>query len=196
VVITSVTRDDLDDGGAAHLASTVLAIRDRVPGASVEVLAPDFRGSADALDRVLSAGPDVFSHNIETVPRLSVLLRPEARYETSLELLLTAKDRRGSSGRILTKSGMMLGLGETRAEVLEVMSDLCGAGCELLSMGQYLSPSPRHTPVARFVSPDDFQRLRAEALEKSFLAVEAGPLVRSSYRSYEMFQAARSGVPH
>jgi len=196
VVITSVTRDDLDDGGAAHLASTVLAIRDRVPGASVEVLAPDFGGSIDALDHVLSAGPDVFAHNIEMVPRLYPLLRPGAQYETSLGLVSSVDAHAAPSRRTFVKSGIMLGLGETRVEVTQVISDLRSAGCELLSVGQYLSPSPEHAPVARFVCPDEFQSIRGEALEMGFLAVEAGPLVRSSYRSYEMLQAARSGVPH
>lgn len=181
-VITSVTRDDLADGGAGIFAGTIRAIRERVPSCRVEVLVPDFRGSHAALDLVLDARPDVFNHNVETVPRLYRRVRPGARYERSLDVLAHA--RRGVPD-LPTKSGLMLGLGEETHEVLDVMRDLLGCGVEILTLGQYLSPSPAHAPVMRFVPPEEFAELAEAGREMGFRRVIAGPLVRSSYHAAE-----------
>ncbi|MCD4699658.1 MAG: lipoyl synthase [Phycisphaerae bacterium] len=186
VVITSVTRDDLPDGGAAHFAKTIHAVRRRLPKATVEVLTPDFQGDQAAIDAVLTAGPDVFGHNIETVPRLYRQVRPQARYKQSLDVLAYAKRRASEVGKnLLTKSGMMVGLGEMSDEVRGAMRDLRDVGCDILTIGQYLAPSPEHTPIERFVEPAEFDAMRAEGLEMGFLTVAAGPLVRSSYRAEE-----------
>lgn len=182
VVVTSVTRDDLDDGGAAVFARTVAAVREAAPGALVEVLVPDFGGSSDALDRVLDACPDVFNHNVETVPRLYPAVRPEADYGRSLGVLGAAAAR-----GLPVKSGLMAGLGETRGEVRRTLEDLRGAGCTLLTLGQYLAPSPRHAPVARYLTPGEFEELGREARALGFRSVASGPLVRSSYRAGECF---------
>lgn len=181
-VITSVTRDDLADGGAGIFAGTIRAIRERVPSCRVEVLVPDFRGSHAALALVLDARPDVFNHNVETVPRLYRRVRPGARYERSLDVLAHA--RRGVPD-LPTKSGLMLGLGEETHEVLDVMRDLLGCGVEILTLGQYLSPSPAHAPVMRFVPPEEFAELAEAGREMGFRRVIAGPLVRSSYHAAE-----------
>ncbi len=179
VVVTSVTRDDLADGGSGHFAATIAAIRAGCQ-ATVEVLIPDFRGSADSLRRVLAARPDVCNHNVETVPRLYPLVRPQAVYERSLELLCRVADY---GHGILPKSGLMVGLGETHDEVAAVMRDLRAAGCEALTIGQYLRPSPEHLPVERFVPPEEFEAYHEEAEALGFSAVAAGPFVRSSYHA-------------
>jgi len=188
VVVTSVTRDDLPDGGSGHFASAITAIQ-AASDATIEVLTPDFQGRWDCLDRVLDAGPDVFNHNVETVPRLYPRVRPQASYALSLEMLRRAAAR---DGGILTKSGLMVGLGETREEVRQVMVDLRGAGCGALTVGQYLRPSGAHLAVARFVTPDEFVAYRAEAEELGFSAVAAGPFVRSSYHAEAMLCASGS----
>jgi lipoic acid synthetase len=186
VVVTSVTRDDLPDGGAQHFASTITAIRAVNPHATVEVLVPDFAGSPQAISVVLAAKPDIFNHNLETVPRLYRKVRPQANYRRSLALLKAAK-KMGHA--LLTKSGMMLGLGESEEELLAVMRDLRRVDCDLLTLGQYLPPSEDHLPVARFVAPEEFARLAAKGKEMGFRGVAAGPFVRGSYRAEELFQA-------
>ncbi|MGH9675216.1 MAG: lipoyl synthase [Bryobacteraceae bacterium] len=179
-VVTSVNRDDLRDGGARQFAQTIAAIREAVAGCGVEVLVPDFQGSAEAVRIVMDAAPDVLNHNTETVPRLYRQVRLGARYERSLELLALAKRLRPE---IRSKSGLMLGIGERIGEVREVMRDLRVHGVDILTLGQYLRPSPRHLPVMRFVPPEEFAALRAEGLELGFRHVESGPLVRSSYHA-------------
>lgn len=179
-VITSVTRDDLTDGGAELFALTVRAIRDAVPGCKVEVLIPDFQGSREALAEVIEAAPDVLNHNLETVPRLYRQVRPVARYERSLELFARAKEL---SPKAPTKSGLMLGLGETNDEVRRVMRDLRNHQADILTLGQYLRPSPRHLPVVRYVPPEEFDEHHRAGHEMGFTHVESGPLVRSSYHA-------------
>jgi lipoyl synthase len=185
VVITSVTRDDLDDGGAAIFAATIRHLKrsDAAPG--VEVLVPDFLGNWDALATVMAAGPDILNHNIETVPRLYARVRPKAIYTQSLELLKRAKDL---SPRTPTKSGLMLGLGETRAELLRVFAALRANGVDVLTLGQYLRPTLRHLPVERHVTPDEFAELKVVAREMGFRHVESGPMVRSSYHAHAQLQ--------
>ena len=185
-VITSVDRDDLADGGAAHWAAVIEAVHERNPGTAVEVLTPDFRGVDDALDVVLGARPEIFSHNMETVPRLYRQARPGSRYQRSLALLADAaarRDRGEYAGRI--KTGIMVGLGETLDEVHTTLADIRGAGVEVLTIGQYLRPTSEHLPVDRFVTPEEFAELREHALELGFLHCESGPLVRSSYHAHE-----------
>jgi lipoic acid synthetase len=186
-VITSVDRDDLPDGGAGHFAAVIEAVHRRNPGTAVEVLTPDFRGVPDALDVVLGAAPEVFSHNMETVPRLYRQARPGSRYDRSLALLAAAARRQAAApayaGRI--KTGIMLGLGEEPAEVGATLADIRGAGVEILTLGQYLQPTPQHLPVARWVHPDEFADWRRQALALGFAHCEAGPLVRSSYHAHE-----------
>ena len=177
-VITSVNRDDLPDGGAAIFAACIEAVRRQVPGCRIEVLIPDFMGNWLALRAVLEASPDILNHNTETVPRLYARVRPKAKYERSLELLRRAKDHGA-----VTKSGLMVGIGESDDEVTEVMHDLRAAGCDILTLGQYLQPTKDHLPVERFVHPDTFARLRVEALAMGFRHCESGPLVRSSYHA-------------
>jgi lipoic acid synthetase len=189
VVVTSVSRDDLPDGGAAHFARTIREIRRRLPHALVEVLVPDFCGDPDALQAVSEARPDVLNHNVETVRRLYPLVRPQADYGRSLALLGRAK--RYSPG-LPTKSGLMLGLGETVAEVEEVLRDLAEVGCTMLTLGQYLQPTPGHLPVSRFLSPEEFTTWRGKALDMGFSQVASGPFVRSSYHARELYQAAES----
>jgi lipoic acid synthetase len=179
VVITSVTRDDLPDGGAGQFAATIAEVRRRLPQVAVEVLIPDFGGSCVALDRVLAAGPNVLNHNLETVPRLYPTVRPGADYGRSLGLLAYAKAR---SKRVRTKSSLMLGLGERVMEVLQVFHDLRRVECDALTLGQYLQPTDRQLSVARYVSPDEFRSYRDRAEEMGFRSVTAGPLVRSSYQ--------------
>lgn len=190
VVITSVTRDDLPDGGAAHFAATIAAVRRRLPGADIEVLIPDFQGDAAALETVLAARPNVLNHNIETVPRLYPTARPQADYRRSLELLRRSQ---AAAPSIPTKSGLMLGLGETPEELRRVLLDLRAAGCRILTLGQYLQPSPEHLPVEAYVPPGEFEKWRKEALEMGFAEVASAPFVRSSYHAKESFQSlARS----
>jgi len=179
-VVTSVNRDDRPDGGAELFALTIRAIRERVPGCGVEVLTPDFQGSHAAVETVLEAAPDVFNHNTETVPRLYRQARAGARYERSLDVLAHAA---GFAPRIRTKSGLMLGLGETNAEVLAVMRDLRAHNVAILTLGQYLRPSPKHLPIARYAPPQEFDELRIAGYEMGFAHVESGPLVRSSYHA-------------
>jgi lipoyl synthase len=194
VVVTSVDRDDLPDGGAAHFADVIRAIRAAAPSATIEVLTPDFLRKAGALETVVSAGPDVFNHNLETVPRLYLAIRPGARYFHSLRLLQQAKE---IAPRLFSKSGIMVGLGETRAEVMQVMDDLRSAGVDFLTIGQYLQPSPRHAAVERYVPPQEFDALRSIALAKGFALAAASPLTRSSYHAgddFERLRAARGAI--
>ena len=187
VVVTSVNRDDQPDGGAKIFARTIEAVKARMPECKVEVLIPDFRGDSAALQTVVAAGPDVLNHNVETVPRLYRRVRPGAIYERSLELLHRA-------GRLApampVKTGMMLGLGETREEVLQAMSDLVARGTSILTLGQYLQPTREHLPVVRFVHPQEFAEYKQLGRNMGFRHVEAGPLVRSSYHAFEQEQAA------
>jgi lipoic acid synthetase len=223
VVITSVTRDDLPDGGAGHFARTIRAVRECLPQTVIEVLTPDFRGSREAVETVLAAGPDIFNHNVETVPRLYAAVRPEADYRRSLDVLAYAKSRAtggmptpplrghasaadatacpanlGAPGgmppatpacghRIYTKSGLMLGLGETADETRACLADLRAAGCDIVTIGQYLAPSPAHQPVARFVEPGEFAAWEAQARALGFAAVASGSFVRSSYHAESVF---------
>ncbi len=182
VVITSVTRDDLPDGGADHFRRCVLAVRART-GAAVEVLTPDFLGDVAAVDTVLSAEPEVYNHNMETVPRLYKKVRGRASYQRSLDLLARVKARRPET---VTKSGLMLGLGETEEELFDVLADLRVAGCDTLTLGQYLAPTLKHVPVVRYVPPAEFDALAAKARTLGFSKVVAGPFVRSSYHADEM----------
>lgn len=190
-VVTSVNRDDLPDGGATIFAETIRRIHRLSPGATIEVLIPDFMGDWDALATVLRARPDVLNHNTETVPRLYRRVRPKARYQRSLELLRRAK---AMDPAVITKSGLMVGLGETRQELLQVFADLADAGVDALTVGQYLRPGPRYLPVVRYYTPEEFATLRVEALALGFRYVEAGPLVRSSYRA-ERIVARRRAAP-
>jgi lipoic acid synthetase len=184
VVITSVTRDDLPDGGAAHYARVVEALRQHCPGVRVELLAPDFAGSQEALAVVLASQPDILAHNLETVPRLYPEVRRGADYRRSLEVLKQAK---AIFPRVVTKSGLMLGLGEESPEVESVLRDLRQVACDMLTLGQYLSPSLHHVPVARYVNPDEFASWQRQALDLGFKSVAAGALVRSSYKAPVFF---------
>lgn len=179
-VITSVNRDELEDGGASIFAGTIRQIRKRIPECGIEVLIPDFMGNEDALAVVMRARPDILNHNIETVPRLYPQVRPKARYERSLEVLQRAKR---IDATVFTKSGIMLGLGEELDEVMQVFRDLRAHDVEILTVGQYLRPSANHLPIARYVTPDEFAQLKVEALKLGFRHVESGPLVRSSYHA-------------
>lgn len=179
-VITSVNRDELEDGGASIFAGTIRQIRTRIPSCGIEVLIPDFEGNEVALQIVMRARPDILNHNIETVPRLYPQVRPKARYPRSLEVLRRAKRM---DATVFTKSGIMLGLGEEMDEVLEVFRDLRAYDVEILTVGQYLRPTVNHLPIARYVSPDEFAWLKGEALKLGFRHVESGPLVRSSYHA-------------
>jgi lipoic acid synthetase len=185
VVITSVTRDDLPDGGADHFYQCVLAVRART-GAAVEVLTPDFLGDTHAIDRVIAAQPEVFNHNTETVPRFYKKVRGRADYQRTLDLLARVKRQ---APHITTKSGMMLGLGETREELLEVFADLRAARCDVLTLGQYLTPTLKHIPVARYLPPAEFDDLAVLARSLGFQKVASGPFVRSSYHADEMIHA-------
>jgi len=182
VVLTSVDRDDLPDGGAGHFARSVEAIKRRLPKVRVEVLIPDFRGRRASLDRVLASPIDILNHNTETVPRLYRRMRGGGRYEWTMDLLRWAKVSRPA---LATKSGLMLGLGEERDELIGVFGDLRAVGCDVLTLGQYLRPTRDHAPVSRFVPPTEFDELKGLALDIGFRYVEAGPLVRSSYRAWE-----------
>ncbi len=189
IVITSVDRDDLDDGGATQFVRVIEALRARAPGTTIEILTPDFRHKAGAIERVAAARPDVFNHNLETVPRLYPTIRPGARYYHSLRLLETVKR---VDPTIFTKSGLMVGLGEERLEVAQVMDDMRSADIDFLTIGQYLQPTPRHAPVARYVTPDEFARYEELARSKGFLMVSATPLTRSSYHAGDDFKKLRA----
>lgn len=189
VVITCVDRDDLPDGGAGLFAATVRAIRRTSPGTAVEILTGDFGGDDAALATVLAAAPDIYAHNLETVRRLTPTVRSRARYDRSLQVLRRARELRP---QIPTKTGLMLGFDETRAEILDAMDDIRAAGVEILTLGQYLQPTPRHLPVLRWVYPEEFAALREEALARGFKHCEAGPLVRSSYHAWEQSEGARA----
>lgn len=182
VVVTSVTRDDLEDGGAVHFATTVSAIRELNPGTTIELLIPDLKGNWDALKIIVDAVPDIINHNVETVPSLYSEVRPQAVYNRSVELLGKVKE---FNREVYTKSGMMLGLGEREEEVLGVMDNLLEVGCEILTLGQYLRPSPGHIPIYEYITPEKFDKYRKTALEKGFKYVAAGPFVRSSYKAAE-----------
>ena len=186
-VVTSVNRDDQPDGGSHIFARTIQEIRRRVPGCKVEVLIPDFRGDWDALDAVLAAQPDVLNHNTETVPRLYRQVRKGALYERSLELLRRSKE---AHPEIPTKTGLMLGLGEEKQEVLDTLQDLAAQGTDILTLGQYLQPTREHLPVVRYVHPDEFAEFKILGEAMGFKHVEAGPLVRSSYHAFEQTAAA------
>lgn len=189
VVVTAVARDDQPDGGAGHFANVIRALRDRLPDARVEVLIPDFRGNWDALDTVIEARPDVLNHNTETVPRLYRRVRPGARYERTLELL-----ERSRSAGLPTKSGIMVGLGEELPEIATVFSDLASSGCEVVTVGQYLSPSGNHLPVERFYAPAEYPALAALGQSVGLAHVEAGPLVRSSFEADRVADEVGAGV--
>jgi len=190
VVLTSVNRDDLDDGGAAHFAATVDAVRRALPQAGVEVLTPDFKGDRRALAAVLAAAPTVFNHNIETVPRLFGRVRPQGRYRLSLDVLAAARELRPD---VPTKSGLMVGLGESDDEIRDVLRELRENGVQIVTIGQYLRPSRQHEPVDRYLRPEAFEALAAEARAIGFPTVYAGVFVRSSYNAFEVF---RSGSAH
>lgn len=194
VVITSVNRDDLPDGGSYHFAETVRAVRRALSGARIEVLTPDFRGDLAAVARVLEAGPHVFNHNVETVPRLYRQVRPQAGYQQSLGVLRFARSGRGASAGqpVLTKSGFMVGLGETEPEVEALLRDLRDTGTSIATIGQYLQPTRRNLPVAAYIEPRQFERYREFGLALGFQAVFSGPLVRSSYMA-EMVAEEASG---
>ena len=189
IVITSVDRDDLDDGGAGHFAETIRQIRAQAPKTTIEVLTPDFLRKPGAVETVVEARPDVFNHNLETVPRLYRSVRPGARYFASLQLLARVKEL---DPAMFTKSGLMVGLGEMRDEVLQVMDDMRAADVDFLTVGQYLQPTPKHHPIDRFVPPEEFRQLKEMAEGKGFLLVAASPLTRSSYHAGDDFERLRA----
>ena len=191
VVITSVDRDDLADGGAAVFAASIREIRTRVPGTSIEVLIPDFKGNRESLETVVRASPNILNHNLESVDRLYRLARPGGRYRRALELLGRAKDW---APALLTKSGIMCGLGEEWDELLDAMRDLRAQDVDILTLGQYLRPSARHIPIARYYTPEEFAELKRLGLAMGFRHVEAGPLVRSSYHAWEQVERATGGA--
>lgn len=188
VVITSVDRDDLEDGGADHFAQVIRAIRERTPDTTIEILTPDFKGKMGALEIVVEARPDVFNHNLETVPRLYPTIRPGARYFTSLQLLAQVKQLDPS---IFTKSGLMVGLGETKIEIQQMMDDYRAADVDFLTIGQYLQPTPKHAAIDRFVTPQEFETYASMARARGFLMVSATPLTRSSYHAGDDFRRLR-----
>jgi lipoyl synthase len=191
VVITSVTRDDLPDGGADHFVQCIRAVRERLPQAAVEVLTPDFLGDGAAIDLVTDANPEVFNHNLETVPRLHRVVRGRALYQRSLDLLERVKQR---APHMVTKAGLMLGIGETIDELFDVFADLRAIGCDVLTLGQYLAPTAKHIPVRRWVPPAEFDSIAATARLLGFKQVVAGPYVRSSYHASDMVPT-REGIP-
>ncbi len=193
-VVTSVARDDLKDGGASIFAGTIQAIRERLPLCSVEVLIPDFQGDEEALRIVMEAKPDILNHNIETVERLSDRVRAKAKYRRSLELLQRAK---AMKPEIPTKSSIMLGVGEEWDEILQAMDDLRAVDCDILTIGQYLQPTPQHLRVEKYYKPEQFAELKEEGMKRGFSHVESGPLVRSSYHAHEQVNSAKkkAGVP-
>lgn len=184
VVITSVARDEMEDEGAGHFAETVLAVKARIPGVQIEVLTPDFHARRELIAKVVAAGPTVFNHNLETIERLQKEVRPQAAYDRSLNFLKIVKEL---NPEMTTKSGIMLGLGETREEVLKAAQDLRASGCDILTLGQYLAPSTAHLKVQNYISPEDFQRLADDIKPLGFREVFAGPYVRSSYHAGETF---------
>jgi len=192
VVITSVTRDDLPDGGASFFVRTIKEIRRKVPHALIELLIPDFQGKKDALRSITEVRPDVLNHNIETIPRLYAMVRPEAIYQRSLDLLRQVVT---FDSTIITKSGLMLGLGEQPEEILNALKDLLDAECQLVTMGQYLQPTKAHLPVERYIPPKEFDNWRKIALEMGFAEVASGPFVRSSYHAKNLYQAVNKFVP-
>ncbi len=191
-VITSVNRDELPDGGAAIFAQTIRRARELSPGLSIEVLIPDFKGDRQALQTVMDAGPEILNHNVETVPRLYRRVRPQAVYERSLRIVKWAKEM---DPTVLTKSGIMVGLGETWDEILQVMDDLVAHDCDILTIGQYLRPTENHLPIMRYYTPEEFETLREEGYARGFKWVESGPLVRSSYRAEQQVAALSRRAP-
>ena len=187
VVLTCATRDDLPDGGAEHFARTVRAIREKCPTATVETLISDMKMNTDALDTVIAAHPEVLNHNVETVRELQSAVRPQARYERSLDVLRYCKKK---DPTILTKTGFMVGLGETDEQIDRLMDDILETGCDILTIGQYLQPSPNHHPLARYVTPEEFARYKETALRKGFRHVASAPLARSSYKAWEVLEDA------
>jgi len=187
VVVTAVARDDLQDGGADHFARTIRAIREQDPSVVIEVLTPDFNGRDESIQAVLDAGPEIFNHNLETVERLTPVVRSRAKYRLSLQVLARAREL---SPRTVTKSGIMLGLGETEPELFQALDDLRAAGVRVLTLGQYLRPTPEHLPVVSYIHPDHFRAYKAVALGKGFEHVSSGPLVRSSYHAGDYHPAA------
>ena len=187
VVLTCATRDDLPDGGAEHFAKTVRAIREKCPTATVETLISDMKMNTDALDTVIAAHPEVLNHNVETVRELQSAVRPQARYERSLDVLRYCKKK---DPTILTKTGFMVGLGETDEQIDRLMDDILETGCDILTIGQYLQPSPKHHPLARYVTPEEFARYKETALRKGFRHVASAPLARSSYKAWEVLEDA------
>ncbi len=190
-VVTSVTRDDLDDGGASLFAATIRSIKRRMPSTLVEVLIPDLKGDRQSLEIILQAGPDVLNHNMETVPRLYQSVRPEAVYLRSVELLKRAKR---ISPMIPTKTGFMVGLGETEDELFRAINDILAASCDILTIGQYLQPSLQHLPVKRFVTPEEFIKIEKKAYDMGFAAVAAGPFVRSSYQAEKLYRQSMKAL--
>jgi lipoic acid synthetase len=188
IVITAVARDDIEDGGADHFARTITAIRKMDPSIVVEVLVPDFHAQDWCIQIVLNAGPDIYNHNMETVERLTPLVRSRAKYRTSLRVLRKAKEL---SSSVVTKSGVMLGLGEKETELFQTMDDLREVGCEVLTMGQYLRPTPKHLPVVEYITPGQFDYYGDIARRKGFLYVASGPLVRSSYHAADFHPVVR-----
>lgn len=186
-VLTMVTRDDLPDGGSRHIVQTIETIREMVENIYLELLVSDLNGNWKALENILAAHPEVLNHNIETVPRLYSEIRPKANYQQSLKLLSKASKY---SLKLITKSGIMLGLGESRAEILQVMEDLRKVGCQILTLGQYLAPSPQHHPVIRYLPPEEFAQLKMEAVKFGFSATASSPLVRSSFQAEALYHAA------
>ena len=187
VVLTCATRDDLPDGGAEHFAKTVRAIREKCPTATVETLISDMKMNTAALDTVIAAHPEVLNHNVETVKELQSAVRPQARYERSLDVLRYCKRK---DPTILTKTGFMVGLGETDEQIDRLMDDILETGCDILTIGQYLQPSPKHHPLARYVTPEEFARYKETALRKGFRHVASAPLARSSYKAWEVLEDA------
>lgn len=191
VVVTSVTRDDLGDGGASHFAQVVKAIKSTTPSVAVELLVPDFQGSTEALAEVVASSPDVINHNIETIPRLYPQVRPQADYRRSIELLRNVKSL---NSRIVTKSGLMLGLGEDRSEVIQALGDLREVDCDIITVGQYLPPSTSHYRLSRYVTPEEFEELEAIGTALGYRGVASGPFVRSSFNAARLFQEATSSL--
>lgn len=192
IVITSVTRDDLPDGGSGHFAETIAAVRRELPGATIEVLTPDFQGDPAAIQRVAAAGPDIYNHNLETVPSLYARVRPQAAYQRSLDLFACLNS---TDAPLITKSGIMVGLGEERHEVVAVLRDLRGVGCDVVTVGQYLRPRKRNLPVARYVPVEEFAEYERIGYDLGFRLVVAGPLVRSSFRADEAMALLEAEKP-
>ncbi|MFC1541652.1 lipoyl synthase [Candidatus Latescibacterota bacterium] len=191
VVITSVTRDDLPDGGAGHFTAVIHEIRNRVPHGTIEILVPDFGGELKSIETIVSAQPDIINHNIETVPRLYKYARPESDYQRSLSLLSMVHR---INPAIKTKSGMMLGLGENADEIMTALHDLINTGCSLITLGQYLQPSEKHLPVSRFVSPEEFEYWKVEARKLGFKGIASGPFVRSSYNAGKLLDTVKTHI--